>query len=88
MAKEWILNSAMNRFQLNFKKNVGATSEAIRKCSPKTVDEWRNYYYSNVRTKEHIEELGRRLYIKISDIIQQEIEDITDKIVLNILQIW
>ena len=23
MAKEWILNSAMNRFQLNFKRNVG-----------------------------------------------------------------
>jgi hypothetical protein len=22
MAKEWILNSAMNRFQLNFKKTV------------------------------------------------------------------
>jgi hypothetical protein len=23
MAKEWILNSAMNRFQFNFKRNVG-----------------------------------------------------------------
>jgi MoxR-like ATPase len=23
MAKEWILNSATNRFQLNFKRNVG-----------------------------------------------------------------
>ena len=33
MAKEWILNSAMNRFQLNFKRNVGPTSESIRwKC--------------------------------------------------------
>ncbi|NTW84443.1 MAG: hypothetical protein HGB36_13990 [Chlorobiaceae bacterium] len=33
MAKEWILNSAMNRamnrFQLNFKRNVGPTSESI-----------------------------------------------------------
>lgn len=29
MAKEWILNSVMNRFQLNFKKNVGPTSESI-----------------------------------------------------------
>lgn len=27
MAKEWILNSAMNRFQLNFKRNVGTVSE-------------------------------------------------------------
>ena len=41
MAKEWILNSAMNRFQLNFKRNVGPTSESIRKCTPKTVEEWR-----------------------------------------------
>ena len=29
MAKEWILNNATNRFQLNFKRNVGATSESI-----------------------------------------------------------
>lgn len=40
MTKEWILNSAMNRFQLNFKRNVGPTSESIRKCSPKSLDEW------------------------------------------------
>ncbi|HPL64709.1 MAG TPA: MjaI family restriction endonuclease [Syntrophales bacterium] len=39
MAKEWILNSAMNRFQLNFKRNVGPTSESIRMCAPKTLNE-------------------------------------------------
>jgi len=54
MAKEWILNSAMNRFQLNFKRNVGPTSESIRKCSPKSLDEWRDYYFNNVKPKEHI----------------------------------
>ena len=48
MAKEWILNSAMNRFQLNFKRNVGPTSESIRQCAPKTVEEWREYYFKNV----------------------------------------
>lgn len=79
MAKEWILNSAMNRFQLNFKRNVGATSEAIRKCSPKTVDEWRDYYFANVRPLSHIEELGKKLYIKITEVIQSEIEDVTEK---------
>ena len=63
MAKEWILNSAMNRFQLNFKRNVGAVSEEIRKCAPKTIEGWEKYYFQNVRTKEHIEDLGRRLYI-------------------------
>ena len=79
MAKEWILNSAMNRFQLNFKRNVGATSEAIRKCSPKTVDEWRDYYFANVRPLSHIEELGKKLYTKITEVIQSEIEDVTEK---------
>jgi hypothetical protein len=39
LAKEWILNSAMNRFQLNFKRNLGAVAEAIRKCGPRTLDE-------------------------------------------------
>lgn len=79
MAKEWILNSAMNRFQLNFKKNVGPTSESIRKCAPKTVDEWREYYFSNVRSKEHIIELGKKLYVKITEVIQAEVAEITEQ---------
>ncbi len=44
IAKEWILNSVMNRFQLNFKRNVGPTSEYIRNCSPKSLTDWENYY--------------------------------------------
>ncbi len=78
MAKEWILNSAMNRFQLNFKRNVGPTSESIRKCSPKTLDEWREYYFKNVKPKEHIEELGKKLYVKITEVIQSEVADVTE----------
>lgn len=77
MAKEWILNSAMNRFQLNFKRNVGAVSFEIRKCSPKTLEEWGSYYFSNVRDKNHIESLGRKLYIKITEVISAEVEEIT-----------
>jgi len=79
MAKEWILNSAMNRFQLNFKRNVGATSESIRKCSPKSLDEWRDYYFKKVKSKEHIEDLGRKLYIKITEVIQSEVAEITEQ---------
>jgi hypothetical protein len=79
MAKEWILNSAMNRFQLNFKRNVGPTSESIRQCAPKTIDEWRNYYFKNVRPREHIEELGRTLYVKVTEVIQAEVEEITEQ---------
>ncbi len=79
MAKEWILNSAMNRFQLNFKKNVGPTSESIRKCSPKTLEEWREYYFNHVKSKEHIEDLGKKLYVKITEVIQSEVADITEQ---------
>jgi hypothetical protein len=79
MAKEWILNSAMNRFQLNFKRNVGPTSESIRQCAPKTKDEWKDYYFKNVRSKEHIEELGRKLYVKITEVIQSEVADISEE---------
>lgn len=78
MAKEWILNSAMNRFQLNFKRNVGATSESIRKCAPKSLDEWRDYYYANVKSEAHIEELGRKLYVKITEVIQSEVQEVTE----------
>lgn len=79
MAKEWILNSAMNRFQLNFKRNVGPTSESIRQCAPKTIEEWREYYFKNVRSKEDIESLGKKLYIKITEVIQAEVEEITEQ---------
>jgi len=83
MAKEWILNSAMNRFQLNFKRNVGPTSESIRKCAPKTLEEWMDYYFKNVRSKEHIEELGRKLFVKITEVIQAEVEEITEEDCIN-----
>ncbi|HPU22921.1 MAG TPA: MjaI family restriction endonuclease [Candidatus Kapabacteria bacterium] len=79
MAKEWILNSAMNRFQLNFKRNVGPTSESIRKCAPKNIDEWREYYFKNVKPKEHIIELGKKLYVKITEVIQAEVSEITEQ---------
>lgn len=78
MAKEWILNSAMNRFQLNFKRNVGAVSEEIRKCSPKTVKDWEEYYFKNVRSREHIEDLGKKLHIKITEVIASEVESVTE----------
>ncbi len=78
MAKEWVLNSATNRFQLNYKRNVGAVSEEIRKCSPKTLKEWEHYYFENVKSKKHLMELGKKLYIKITEVIVSEVEEITE----------
>jgi hypothetical protein len=78
MSKEWILNSTMNRFQLNIKRNVGATSDEIRKCNPKNIEEWENYYFQNVKSKEHIINLGKKLFIKITEVVQAEVESITE----------
>ena len=83
MSKEWILNSAMNRFQLNFKKNVGSTSESIRKCAPKTKEQWKEYYFKQIKPKSHIEDLGRKLYIKITEVISSEVESITEEDCIN-----
>lgn len=85
MAKEWILNSALNRFQLNFKRNVGPTSESIRKCAPKTLEEWREYYFKNVKSKEHIISLGKKLYIKITEVIQAEVAQITEQVCIDMM---
>ena len=83
MAKEWLLNSVMNRFQYNFKRNVGAVSEEIRKCTPKNIEEWEKYYFKNVRTQEHIKELGEKLYTKITEEVPAEVEMITVEDCIN-----
>lgn len=86
MAKEWVLNSATNRFQLNFKRNVGATSEAIRKCAPKSLQEWQEYYFKNVRSEDHIVDLGKKLYVKISEVLVAEIDEITEEDCINYIK--
>ncbi|MFH1422807.1 MAG: MjaI family restriction endonuclease [Planctomycetota bacterium] len=79
MPKEWILNSAINRWGLQKKRVVGAVSDEIRKCSPNTVNDWENYYYKNVYPKEHLIEVGKKLYIKISEVLKAELDDITEE---------
>jgi len=79
MTKEWILNPAMNRWQLNYKRNVGPTSEEIRKCAPKSVEEWQEYYYKNVYPEEHLIQLGKTLYVKVTEVLTSEIESITEE---------
>lgn len=69
----------MEPFQVNFKQNAGLTSEKIRECAPRTIDEWRECYFKKVSTKEHIEALGKRLYIKINRANQTDVTEITQK---------
>ena len=79
MPKEWIINQANMRCGITKKNKVGAVSELIRKHSPKSVEDWEMYYYENVYPKRHLEELGGRLYIKITEVCQAEIEDVTEE---------
>ena len=85
MAKEWILNQANMRWGLTKKNKVGPVSELIRKCSPKSLKDWEEYYYNNVYPKKHLEELGGRLYIKITEVCQAEIESITEEDCINFI---
>lgn len=85
MAKEWILNQANMRWGLTKKNKVGPVSELIRKCSPKSLKDWEEYYYQNVYGKEHLEELGKKLHIKVTEICQAEIESITEEDCINFI---
>ena len=63
----------MNRWGLNKKTNVGPTSASIRTCRPQSLREWEDYYFSHVRSREHVIELGRRLYANIRNIVAYEV---------------
>ncbi len=70
--KEFVLNYATSRWGLNKKKNVGPTSDSIRMCAPRSLQEWADFYYSNVRSYDHINELGYKLYDIIRNILPHE----------------
>lgn len=88
--KEWVLNIAFNRWQFNRPRYVGKLSEIIRGRDPKTLEEWEAYYLSQTslpgikqmfgnNMEEHLIEVGRRLYVKISEQLKAEIESITEE---------
>jgi len=79
MAKEWILNMATNRWGLNKKDSVGPVSQWIRECGPKTIKDWENFREINLTPKEYIQDLGRKLYTKITEVIQAEIEEVKEE---------
>lgn len=90
MAKEWVLNMATNRWGLNKKESVGPTSKWIRECDPKTDKNWEEFYYNKLAEflknkgiplspQEYINDLGRKLYTKITEVIEAEIEEVTEE---------
>lgn len=90
--KEKVLNYATQTYQLSRPNKVGAVMALIRECQPKTIEEWETWYFNNAKTdgkipakitKESLEELGERLYVKIKEIVIPEWTEAFNQLTLN-----
>jgi hypothetical protein len=79
--KEKVLNYACQTYQLSRPNKVGAVMALIRECQPQTIEEWEKWYFDNAHTeaktkikitKESLDELGERLYEKITEVVIPE----------------
>ena len=79
--KEKVLNYTSNTYQLTRPSKVGEVMALIRECQPKALDEWEQFYFKKAYTKtkepvkitkETLEELGERLYAKITEVVIPE----------------
>lgn len=79
--KEKVLNYATQTYQLSRPNKVGAVMALIRECQPNTIQEWEKWYFENATTagkntfkitKESLQELGERLYEKITEVVIPE----------------
>jgi hypothetical protein len=85
---ETLLNYGLNRWGLNKAYSVGALSELIRSCAPNEFKEWEEFYFTKGKqkkkngisiTREYITGLGQTLYIKLSEVVQNELASITEE---------
>ena len=81
--KEKVLNYACQTYQLSRPNKVGAVMALIRECQPHTIEGWEHWYFENAYTdaktktkitKESLQELGERLYEKITEVVIPEWE--------------
>lgn len=79
--KEKVLNYASNIYQLTRPNKVGAVMALIRECQPEALEEWEKFYFEKAYSKskkpvkvtnEVLEELGERLYAKITEVVIPE----------------
>ena len=79
--KEKVLNYTSNTYQLTRPNKVDAVMALIRECQPKALDEWEKFYFEKAYTKkndsvkitkETLDELGERLYAKITEVVIPE----------------
>lgn len=88
MAKEWILNLATNRWGLNKKRSVGPVASWIREAAPKDEEAWEAAYRERLAQMltergiplspdEYLRSLGERLFVKVTEVVRAEVEDVT-----------
>lgn len=79
--KEKVLNYTCQTYQLSRPNKVGTVMALIRECQPKTIEEWEQWYFKNAITsaktptkitKKSLDELGERLYEKITGVVIPE----------------
>ena len=90
--KEKVLNYATQTYQLSRPNKVGSVMALIRECQPKTFDDWQKWYFENAHTdgkipvkitKESLEELGERLYVKINEVVIPEWSEAFNQLTLD-----
>jgi hypothetical protein len=90
--KEKVLNFTSNTYHLTRPKKVGAVMEMIRECQPTAFEEWEKFYFEKAFTKtkkpikvtkESLDELGERLYEKITEVVIPEWSEAFKKITLQ-----
>ncbi|MDA3916329.1 MAG: MjaI family restriction endonuclease [Deltaproteobacteria bacterium] len=79
--KEKVLNYASNTYQLTRPNKVGEVMALIRECQPNALNEWEEFYFEKAFsksktpikvTKKTLDELGERLYAKITEVVIPE----------------
>lgn len=79
--KEKVLNYTCQTYQLSRPNKVGSVMALIRECQPKTIGEWKKWYFEKAFTEskepikitpEILKELGERLHEKITEVVIPE----------------
>jgi hypothetical protein len=83
-SKEIILNYANRRWGFTKTNKVGEVMALIRRCQPRTFQEWQDWYFDQAftktkhpikMTKEILSELGQRLNEKITEIVAPQLRE-------------
>ena len=86
--RETLLNYGANRWALNKASSVDGVSALIRECSPKTIEEWKKYYFEKAKqkkkegikiTEDYIKNLGKKLFQELSNSIKNELSSISEE---------